>query len=201
LSAIHSILSDEHKRKLYDESGTLDDQDNSGDFDSWSAYFRNMFPVMTTSDIDKYLANYRGSQEEKNDILGFYERFDGDLEMMMNYIIGSDDENAIDRICCIIDEATQSNFIKSTSKYASSKTKLLSKRTKLSKRQKISVESNSTSNLEQLIRNNQHKRKARTNQMLEKWGITEDDVEQEDIPDEEFNKVQKSITKEKRKKI
>ena len=137
LSAVHSILSDPAKRKVYDDVGSLDNDDMSDDFDSWYQYFRNLFPTITVTDIDNFVTKYRGSEEEKVDILELYDRFDGDLFMMHNYIMCSDDDEAEQRICDLIDEAIKQQTVSLKSTYKKMRAKFISNNTKhIAKRKK-----------------------------------------------------------------
>lgn len=88
LSKAHLILSDADKRAAYDDTGCVDEDDDvAGDRD-WTSYWRALFPKVTTADIDKYLKNYRGSQEEAEDLKLNYRRFEGDFDAMSEHLIG-----------------------------------------------------------------------------------------------------------------
>lgn len=130
LSAAHMILSDENKRKEYDETGGMNDQDNDQDFDSWYEYFRQMFPAISTKAIDEFASKYHHSEEEKNDIIELYQRFEGDLFLMFNYVMCSDDEEIEERICSIIDDFIKSEDLIVFPKYKKSKSKFLANKEK-----------------------------------------------------------------------
>lgn len=44
LSKVHFILSDEEKRKVYDSTGIVDDEDVLDKDADWDSYFRTLFP-------------------------------------------------------------------------------------------------------------------------------------------------------------
>ena len=175
LSAAHMILSDENKRKEYDETGGFNDQENetAQDFDAWYEYFRQLFPSISTKAIDEFASKYHHSEEERNDIIELYQRFEGDLFLMFNYIMCSDDEESEDRICNIIDDFIKNEnctvfpkYKKLKSKFLANKTKRLQALEKQSKKKNKSSSSSSSSacadtvemSLEQQILSKQHGR-------------------------------------------
>lgn len=141
LSAAHSILSDSEKRLAYDENGLLDEEEMSGDFDMWYEYYRNLFPKVTISDIEKFEKEYKGSEEEKHDVLKAYEREQGNMTNVMNHIMFAE-EGDEQRICKIIDDAISSKEVRVLPKYSKSRNSLLS--TKKSKKNKRVLASEST---------------------------------------------------------
>ena len=108
ISIIYSTLSDEEKRKIYDEGGLTSDHGGmSGDFDFWYKYYRDMFPPLTVSQIDEYKEKYIGSQSEREDIIKYYRESKGDLMMMINYIMFAEieDSDNMKRIVAIVEKA------------------------------------------------------------------------------------------------
>ena len=98
ISVAYSILSDEGKRKEYDESGDMYDEDDDdmatgkgGGVDSWKEYFDVLFPKVTEADIDAFEVKYKCSDEEENDVLKYYARFKGDLNKMLECVMLSSD--------------------------------------------------------------------------------------------------------------
>jgi DnaJ family protein C protein 9 len=86
----YEILSDAARRKLYDETGMINDE--GGD---WSTYFRELFHKVTFEDIDAFKATYVGSTEEYEDILSAYTAHHGDIEKITETIFfGSVDSEA-----------------------------------------------------------------------------------------------------------
>lgn len=59
LGGVHSILSDSDKRALYDENGTVDDEEKIVERD-WSVYWRILFKKITDEDISNYEKEYIG---------------------------------------------------------------------------------------------------------------------------------------------
>lgn len=104
LSAVHLILSDANKRRVFDETGTLETEDMSDEATFWYDYFRSMFPKVTTTAIDEFSAKYKGSEEERNDVLNAYRKYKGDVEKMMEVIMLCE-EGDEGRIIKIVDDA------------------------------------------------------------------------------------------------
>lgn len=96
ISLAYTILSDEEKRKEYDESGDLyeDDDDlatNKSGMKQWTDYFNSIFPKVTTADIDAFEVKYKCSDEEQSDVLKYYTQFKGDLNKMLECVMLSSD--------------------------------------------------------------------------------------------------------------
>ena len=82
----HTILSDSEKRAVYDETGSLDDAERDIDeksFDEWMSYFRQLYPKLTIDKIEKFSSSYKGGEEERGDVLGYYEKFEGNMKKLM----------------------------------------------------------------------------------------------------------------------
>mmetsp|Transcript_6030 Transcript_6030/g.9850 ORF Transcript_6030/g.9850 Transcript_6030/m.9850 type:complete len:338 (+) Transcript_6030:60-1073(+) len=96
ISLAYTILSDEEKRKEYDETGDLydDDEDLSSrkeGMKQWTDYFDAVFPKVTTADIDAFEVKYKCSDEEEKDVLKYYAQFKGDLNKMVECVMLSSD--------------------------------------------------------------------------------------------------------------
>lgn len=92
ISLAYTILSDEEKRAEYDESGDLYDDDddlsaNKSGVKQWTDYFKNIFPTVTTADIDAFEVKYKCSDEEEADVLKYYEKCRGDLNAMLAHVM------------------------------------------------------------------------------------------------------------------
>ena len=93
LSIIHATLSDEEKRRNYDETGEIEEQDadlNQSEKE-WYDYWRAMFPAVTVEKIQQFQGEYKGSEEEKGDVLRIYEECEGKMtEVIDNVMLASD---------------------------------------------------------------------------------------------------------------
>lgn len=72
LSFIHSILSDNDKRKIYDETGQYDEESEEVVMRNWADYWRTLFKPITVEDINKYEKTYKGSETEIKDLKRAY---------------------------------------------------------------------------------------------------------------------------------
>jgi DnaJ homolog subfamily C member 9 len=86
LSKAHSILSDPEKRKLYDETGIIDDGSDEMDMSKnksardWEDYFRAQFPAVTLEKIEEFAKEYVGSEEERGHVLDAFMENEGFCE-------------------------------------------------------------------------------------------------------------------------
>jgi DnaJ family protein C protein 9 len=77
LGKIYTILSDADKKKLYDETGRVDDDDGDLASKDGQSYWRNLFKKVTKADVDKFFVEYRNSPEERADLLRLYTKHSG----------------------------------------------------------------------------------------------------------------------------
>lgn len=95
LGKLYSVLTDEEKRALYDEQGIVEDEDDIVTQDrNWVEYWRLLFNKITVDDIKAYEKNYKGSQQELEDLKSAYIEFEGDMDKILDNILCStiDDE-------------------------------------------------------------------------------------------------------------
>ncbi|EDQ90872.1 uncharacterized protein MONBRDRAFT_2825, partial [Monosiga brevicollis MX1] len=87
LSRVHAVLSDEEKRKLYDETGAIDDgQLDFGDDFDWEAYWRQLYPKITRESLDNFASKYRHSKEEASDLKKAYLQCQGDIGCIFEHV-------------------------------------------------------------------------------------------------------------------
>lgn len=104
----HSILADPERRRVYDETGEIvdaegDAQDAKTEAE-WQEYWRCLFPKVTLADIEAFAARYRGSEEERADLLQAYVQFEGDMDLLLEVVMcSSEDDEA--RFEAVIDAA------------------------------------------------------------------------------------------------
>lgn len=95
LSIIHATLSDEDKRRSYDETGEVESEEAElkQSEQEWYDYWRVLFPTVTVDKIKKFQGEYQGSEEEKGDVLKAYEEGQGKMsEVIDNVILATDDD-------------------------------------------------------------------------------------------------------------
>jgi DnaJ homolog subfamily C member 9 len=198
LSMAHSILSDPEKRKIYDETGSLDGENDGEDFDFWYQYFRGLFPKISVSDIEKFSEQYKGSNEERMDCIAAYKDHKGDLKKIMAVVMLAEEGEEY-RICQVIDAAINDGTLKETAKYNATRVNentSISKK-KASKRKK--GEADADSSLAALILNkNKSSTSSRMGSILAKYGG--DAQDEYDIPDDEFEALRSKNSKKMSKK-
>jgi hypothetical protein len=117
-------LTDEDKRKVYDETGELDggaDQMMSEEsFEFWDNYFRSLFPKVTVEDIESFGQLYKGSTgevssdyNEKQDILDAYTQREGRFDHIMESVMLAEEEDE-ERISAVIVAAIAAGDLAST---------------------------------------------------------------------------------------
>ncbi|KAI4300746.1 hypothetical protein L6164_034086 [Bauhinia variegata] len=118
LQKVISILGDEEKRALYDQTGCIDDADLAGDIvQNLRDFFRTMYKKVTEADIEEFEANYRGSGCEKNDLLSLYKEYKGKMNRLFCSMLCSDPKLDSHRFKDIIDEAIAAGELKATKAY------------------------------------------------------------------------------------
>jgi len=194
LSMAHAILSDPEKKKLYDSNGFMSAGDDLNDesFEFWYQYFRNLFPEITTADIESFGKTYIGSEEEKNDIIDAYQKHKGNLKHIMDSIMFAEaGEEA--RIIDTIDSMITDGRLKSTKKYNDSKAGALTTAdsSKGKKKRKKAQEEDNSALILAMQQKNQARRKQATTNILSYLSPEERmQMQTDDIPDDEFERIQ-----------
>ncbi|GFY98274.1 chaperone DnaJ-domain superfamily protein [Actinidia rufa] len=98
LQKVISILGDQEKRAIYDQTGCVDD-------------------AVTEADIEEFEANYRGADSEKNDLIDLYRKYKGNMNRLFCSMLCSDPKLDSHRFKDILNEAIASGDLKSTKAY------------------------------------------------------------------------------------
>ncbi|KAF8067369.1 ATJ6 [Scenedesmus sp. PABB004] len=88
LQRVYAVLSDPAKRAAYDRTGSLADCEDlgGGGFAEVYAAFRAA-TALSEDDIDAFAARYRGSAEERADLLACYARVGGDMARVFDWLM------------------------------------------------------------------------------------------------------------------
>ncbi|RKP26421.1 hypothetical protein SYNPS1DRAFT_21815 [Syncephalis pseudoplumigaleata] len=76
----YAVLSDAQRRARYDRTGELGDTPALAEGGDWDAYFKELFNEVDDAALAKFAADYRGSQEERDDLLAAYKKCKGDFD-------------------------------------------------------------------------------------------------------------------------
>ena len=166
----------------------------SEDAEHWYNYFRQLFPKVTVSAIDKFSEKYKGSEEERSDILRAFQDYGGNFERVMETVMLAEKEDE-ERIISIINDAITSGEISTTKRFETFKKKF--KPTTKSHPSKKKSESENAL-LEKLITKRQKQSTNIFESIMKRYGGDADISDPfEDIPDEEFEKTRDQIENRK----
>ncbi|XP_062320283.1 dnaJ homolog subfamily C member 9-like [Osmerus eperlanus] len=80
LGKLYAVLSDKEQRRLYDEQGAVDEGDDLLTHERcWEEYWRLLFPKITVQDIQDFERTYKGSEEEREDVMQLYKQHQGQM--------------------------------------------------------------------------------------------------------------------------
>lgn len=115
----YAVLGDTHRRKRYDLTGSTSEVvDDDQDFD-WLSFYREQFEdLVNQQSIQKISDDYKGSTEERNDLLKAYTRGKGDLNFIYENVLLSDILVDDSRFRTILDEEIAAGNIESLPAYA-----------------------------------------------------------------------------------
>ncbi|CAA9989404.1 DnaJ protein, putative [Plasmodium knowlesi strain H] len=204
----YEILRDPEKRKNYDEYGLEDDE-----YIEFKNYLnpKLFHERIKVEDILNYEKKYKNSSDEKEDLLEFYNKFNGNLTHILEYIPFSEEAD-LTRYIDIYNSLFKSKEIKKTPDYDKTLkninniikkySNLKKKDSKMNKKRK-----NSTPPLDDLvlaIRNNEAKRTIKINNLLsniEKEYQKKNPKKRKIKPptEEELNEISKRLEENKKK--
>lgn len=101
LGRVYSILSDENKRGVYDETGDVDDDESDVTRDrDWSDYWRLLFKKVSVDDIKTFEKDYKDSAEELDDLKSAYLENEGNMDDIIDTVLCAtiDDEPRFTKI-------------------------------------------------------------------------------------------------------
>ncbi|KAG0648939.1 putative J domain-containing [Hyphodiscus hymeniophilus] len=191
LAFAYAVLSDPIRRKRYDVTGsTSESLQADGDF-SWSDFYRSQYADIVTPDaIETFSKQYRGSDEEGDDVLAAYEKFRGKMSKVYQVVMLSNMLEDEDRFRGYIDEAIASGDVETYSAYADESAKQREERfnkarkvaereekealVEADKHKKAAKKESSEDSLMAIIRGRQAERNgAFMDAFAEKWGAQE----------------------------
>ena len=194
ISKAYKILSNSESRKIYDETGEYDEE-NQGEINITETlnYFRKIY---SPQDIESFEKKYVGSKEEEEDLINFYNENDGDMKHILEWIPFSKNGD-IERYIKIYENLFKNKNLKKNKKYEDSKDNI-----KLIKEDPDETKE-ANEELDKLTKQiMERKRKRDFNQYLDnlknKYAKDEEDIGE--IDEEEFKKIAKTLNIKGKKK-
>ncbi|KAI3320284.1 DnaJ-domain-containing protein [Xylariaceae sp. AK1471] len=137
----YAVLSDPTRRKRYDETGSTSESIAGTDGFSWSDFYREQFRDAISNDaIEKFAAQYKGSDEERDDILIAYEEYEGNMDAVYETVMLSDVLQDDERFRKIIDDAITSKDVPAFKAYTKESKKSRQARIKAAKNESAEAE-------------------------------------------------------------
>ncbi|KAK4183050.1 glycosyl hydrolase family 81-domain-containing protein [Podospora australis] len=132
----YAILSDPARRKRYDETGSTSEAVVDSDGFSWTEFYAQQFQdAISEEAIEGFRKQYKGSDEEKDDLLAAYEEFEGDMDAVYETVMLSDVAEDDERFRKIIDEAIAEGKVEAYKKYTKETNKSRTARVKNSRKE------------------------------------------------------------------
>jgi len=129
LGKVYAILSDSEKRKLYDESGIIDEEGATDDNFDWGvSYWRTLFKKVTPEDIENFKRDYKGSQEELDDMKAHYLKYKGDMDKIYECAYCVDTEEDRERIRSLLQQMVDQGDVEHFAKFDKQETEAMKKR-------------------------------------------------------------------------
>ncbi|RKF56634.1 putative J domain-containing protein [Golovinomyces cichoracearum] len=116
----YAVLSDPKRKKRFDLTGSTAESLSVDEEDlfCWVDFFREQFKEVVSSDaIEKFALAYKGSEEEKEDLLAAYQDAKGKWAHIYEVVILSDPLEDEERFREIIDQAIEDGNIKAYKSY------------------------------------------------------------------------------------
>ncbi|XP_071319042.1 dnaJ homolog subfamily C member 9-like isoform X2 [Trachinotus anak] len=84
---------------MYDEQGVVDaESDSLKEEQNWDEYWRLLFPKITLQDILDFEQMYKGSEEERLDLLGLYRDCSGDMDCILDSALCCRPDNELQKL-------------------------------------------------------------------------------------------------------
>lgn len=112
------MLSDPARRKRYDSTGSTSESLVDADGFNWTEYYREAYADAISPDaIQKFADRYKGSDEERDDVLVAYEKYKGRMDALYETVVLSNVLEDDERFRAIIDQAIESGDVKKYKAY------------------------------------------------------------------------------------
>jgi len=156
ISVVYQLLSDRKKRAIYDATGTVtedyssEERKSGSDDDRWTEFFQSVFQDILTGDTKYDQSTYRGSKQETDDVITFYNVCKGDLNKILACIVLAEETDLPRWVKNIIQPAIRNEQIQKFEAFAQTSQKFIGD---------ILIEVGARINREKKILNSQSKQK------------------------------------------
>lgn len=131
IALANAVLSDPARRRRYDATGSTSESLVDGDGFDWTEYYRAAYADAVSADaIQRFADKYKGSDEERDDVLVAYERHKGNMDALYETVMLSSVLEDDERFRAIIDEAIESGDVKGYKAYTKESARSREARTK-----------------------------------------------------------------------
>ncbi|KAJ8449872.1 hypothetical protein Cgig2_001528 [Carnegiea gigantea] len=194
LQKVMSILGDDEKRAVYDQTGVVDDDDLAGEaVQNLQNFFRTMYKKVTVEDIEEFEANYRGSDTEKKDLINLYKECKGNMKRLFCSMLCSDPTLDSHRFKDILDEAIASGELKEFKAYKKWAKEVSAMKPPTSPLSRRKSKKQSDSDLYAVIAQRQEQRKDRFDSMFSSLVAKYGGQDASEPTDEEFAAAQQRM--------
>lgn len=141
IALANAVLSDPTRRKRYDTTGSTSESIIDADGFDWTEYYRAAYADAISHDaIEKFAKVYKGSDEEKDDLLAAYEQHKGNMTLVYESVMLSNVLEDDERFRQIIDEAIQEGDVEAFKAYARESAASKSKRKAAARSEAVEAE-------------------------------------------------------------
>ena len=194
ITRAYKILSNPDSRRIYDETGDYDDEDEGKiNIAEILNYFRKIY---SPKDIESFHDKYINSKDEEEDLINFYNSNGGDIKKILEWIPYSTNDD-VQRYIKIYEKLFKKKTLTKTKKFDETKNKveLLKEDAEEAKQAEKEMD-----NLTKAIIGNKRKRNFSNylDNLKERYAKDEDD--DGEIDDAEFEKIKSSMDKKKKTK-
>lgn len=129
LRAVHDLLLDPARREEYDahgDTGTLHGGESKIDANAAACFFASAGARLSEDDVLRYETEYRNGNDECEDLLDFYNRFDGNVKRVLDYIPYSNESDLV-RFVTFWDKKIKAGELEKEGKYPKARKPLLKK--------------------------------------------------------------------------
>lgn len=137
----NAILSDPARRARYDATGSTSDSLLDSDGFNWTEYYRSAFADAISADaIEKFARQYKGSDEERDDLLAAFEQHKGKMGQVYESVMLADVLEDDARFREILDEAVEKGEVTAWKAYTGESQKSKEARVKEARKERGEAE-------------------------------------------------------------